>query len=644
MGRLTLSGKFVVPGAIFAGALAVRLVGVDFGLPYAYNWDEPYIAIPVLRFWMEGDWLPHFYNYPAGYIYLHFLTAPLSYFLAVIRDGGAPSKLTFTDFYLVGRLTTVAFGVTAIGLVYSFARRLTGDRWAGAFAAAFLAVLPLHVAGSRYMTTDVPMAATAFAAAFVFAIYLGRRDLPTLLSAAVLFGAAAGIKYNAAFFAVPAAAFVALGERSWLRAALFIGTVAGGFLLLNPGVVLEHTVFLRDVFYDSRQYFSTGDATGATLFQWPRFFAHLWSYALTPGPLLLAAAGTALLVWRERRQAVYFLMFPLSYAVFLAVIRVTHVRTLQPVLPYAAVLAGVAAAAGARALRRRFGPLATGAAVALLCGAVFFRPAFITARETAALLGGDDRTLAKEWFESRVPWPQRVAKESGNWAPLSRGGQLDGPPLDEDKYEVHVGPYIVADDAAAYAAAGFTYLVALNLNESLDRAVSADPARADLYRRNYSSLVAHASPVLVLRPRKYAAPFGVQIFRLDDETLRRSRPPLRGVRFDGGWVRSEEAPFRKMPRVEGRFVLEAPARAGACFTAPAERFRVTAVAERLAGEPRLVLEVDGVEVAAEELRGTAAVATSPLAAPPYFRHLAVRCLGPPGSRARLKSAVVEEAR
>jgi 4-amino-4-deoxy-L-arabinose transferase-like glycosyltransferase len=630
-----------LPGVIFLGALAVRLVAVDFGLPYAYNYDEPFVAMPVLRFVSEGEWLPHYYRYPSGYIYLQFFTTPLSCLLHAVRQGGAPKA--FTDFYLVGRLSTVAFGVTAVALVYFFTRRLAGVRWAGAFAAAVLALSPLHVAGSRFMTTDVPMATTAFAAVFVLTSYLRRGDLRYLAGAAVLFGAAIAIKYNATFFFIPAAILVAIRERNWTRPALLVGMAAVIFLLLNPGVAFDRAVFFGDVFRDSRHYFYLGDATGTAFFPWPRFLAHLWSYALTPGPFLLAAAGAVLLLWRERRAGICFLIFPLSYSLFMVFIRITHVRTLQPLLPFAAVLAGYAAAVGMRELGRRVGPRPAGVIAAVLCVAALSRPAYITVRETAGLLQPDNRTLAKEWFEANVPWPQLIAKESGNPASLARGGQLDGPPLEASEYEIHVAPCVVARDAASYAAAGYTYVVVPDLEESLNRAVAADPAGADGYRRNYSSLLEDASPVLMIEPRKYGPPFGVQIYRLRDETLRSHRPPRRGVVFREKWVRSEADPSRKMGRVEGRFALEAPARAGACFTAPAERFRVVAFAEVLAGDPRIVLEVDGAEVAAKDLSESGVVKSPPLAAPPYYRHLAVRCIGPAGSRARLKSVIVDAA-
>jgi hypothetical protein len=65
--------------------------------------------------------------------------------------------------------------------------------------------------------------------------------------------------------------------------------------------------------------------------------------------------------------------------------------------------------------------------------------------------------------------------------------------------------------------------------------------------------------------------------------------------------------------------------------------------EPLKGTPRVVIEVDGEKVAERDLRGGDVVVTPVLKAPPYFRHLAVRCLGPEGSEAVLKRTSVKPA-
>jgi hypothetical protein len=644
MNRSTFVRGLTVPGAIFAGAFVVRLVGIDFGLPYMYHWDEHYLVTPIRQFLISGDLLPHMYCYPSAYIYLQFLFTPISYLLFILKGGpAARAAMNPADFVLVGRSVTACVGAAAAVLVYYFAGRIWRDRLAGVIAAAVLALSPLHAMDSRYLTTDVPMATAAFLGFFLLSLYLEKRSTKVLVWAGAAFGAAVAFKYNAAFFVAAAVAVVAVNDRSWRRPLALGGAAVLGFLVLMPGMILENAVFRRDVHFISTEYFVTGYEKVPVTFIYIPYIRQLWLYTMTPAPLLCAAAGLAVLLYRGRWRAAPFLILPAAYVVFLAVPRVYFNRGLEPVLPYACLLAGLGAAVFLRSIKRKLKPAVAGAAAAAFLVLLFVRPAALTAREAAVLTREDRRTAAKEWFEAEAPWPACVAKEARNSMPQVQGGQTETPPIDADKYDVRTYQYLVCLSADDLARAGVVYLMTPNLKAEYESFSRVFPSRAKEGRRDYDSILENSEQVLYLpSPRRDFRP-AVEIYRLHDDVLRRNNPPRKDLCFREKWVCSEEAPFRKMPRAEGRFVLEAPARAGACFTAPAERFRLTAVAERLAGEPRLVLEVDGVEVAAEELRGTAAVATSPLAAPPYFRHLAVRCLGPPGSRAKLKSAVVEPA-
>jgi hypothetical protein len=350
-----------------------------------------------------------------------------------------------------------------------------------------------------------------------------------------------------------------------------------------------------------------------------------------------------LLIYGKRRHAAVFVLFPATYALFLAGIKVHFGRGLEPILPYLCLLAGLAAASFVRFLRSKLRPAAAVAVAAAFLVLLFVRPAIITGREAGLLMGEDRRTQAKTWFEARVPWPACVEKEALNPAPQAEGGQTETPPLDPDKYGVRASAFLVDRPIDAFARAGVVYLLTPDLEANCDLYCRVFPARAEESRRNYDSILAGTERVLYLsRPQADFRP-AVEVYRIHDDVLRRNNPPRGGVGFDGKWVRSEADPSRRMGRVRGRFALEAPARAGACFTAPAERFRVVVLTEVLAGDPRIVLEVDGVEVAAKDLSEGGVVKSPPLAAPPYYRHLAVRCIGPAGSRARLKSVIVNAA-
>jgi 4-amino-4-deoxy-L-arabinose transferase-like glycosyltransferase len=295
-GRIT-KRDVAVPGGLFLGALAIRLVGIGFGLPYMYYWDEGFIASPVKNFLAAGELFPHFYHYPSGYMYLQFLAAPISYLIFILKNGPAPvAAMELSDYLLVGRSLTAVIGAAAAVLVYWFAVRLWRDRLAGTIAGILLALSPLSVADSRALATDVPMAAAAFLGVFLIFLYLERGDWKTLIAAGAVMGAAVGVKYNAALFAAVGVVVVAFRDRNCLRPIVFAGTAVLAFLVLVPGIIFEHRVFFQDVLMVSKYYFVTGEPKPAFVFPLWHYFGQLWSYGLTPGPLVLAAAGLALFI------------------------------------------------------------------------------------------------------------------------------------------------------------------------------------------------------------------------------------------------------------------------------------------------------------------------------------------------------------
>src|SRR5262249_49500802 len=57
---------------ILALALIIRLVGIQFGLPYVYFTDEALLVNHAVAFG-TGDLNPHFFGYPSLYMYVLFV-------------------------------------------------------------------------------------------------------------------------------------------------------------------------------------------------------------------------------------------------------------------------------------------------------------------------------------------------------------------------------------------------------------------------------------------------------------------------------------------------------------------------------------------------------------------------------------------
>ena len=144
-------------------ALTLRLVGTDWGEPYGYHYDEPAIVAPALRIVESGDPNPHFFRYPSALIYVESVVVWLQHRLAgmdLARASGAaygPADLGPWTWpaLLGGRRVVAVLGTAAVGAGAWLAASCGGTA-AAVLAAWMLAVLPLHVEHSHYLTTDVP--------------------------------------------------------------------------------------------------------------------------------------------------------------------------------------------------------------------------------------------------------------------------------------------------------------------------------------------------------------------------------------------------------------------------------------------------------------------------------------------------------
>lgn len=161
--------------AIAIVALALRFVNLGWGQPFVYHPDEWVVVNPALNMVRTGSWNPGLFTYPSGLIYverfiisgLHLLNAVVS--LATSSTGGyagtswrGPSDalLEQFDYFYAGRAFVAVVGAL-MALPTYFAARSVSNVFGGIAAAVVIAVAPLAVSNSHYLTTDVPTAALA---------------------------------------------------------------------------------------------------------------------------------------------------------------------------------------------------------------------------------------------------------------------------------------------------------------------------------------------------------------------------------------------------------------------------------------------------------------------------------------------------
>jgi Glycosyltransferase family 87 len=360
-------GAQVALAAVLAGAAALRIPGLENGLPYAtlLNPDEQSIVPRAWHMVHGGGPDPHWFDYPTFVLYLF---APFQAW----QD--RPSVLT-------ARILIVLLAVGAVAASWWLGKRAYGPL-AGTVAAAIVAVETTHVLYSHMAVTDVPL--TLGVAVSLALMVSGRLEWAGLAA-----GLATGAKYPGVFLAAP---LLVAGWRQWRRIAVAAALGAAAFLATSPYVLVHPGQAAHEAFRVqrlAREGWLGFEHDHISLVAFP---ARLWSGM---GPVLIvAAAGLGFALWRRSRTDLILAAFAVVYFVDLLTLRAHFDRYVLPLVPPLGVLAG-----RLRAL----------APVTLLLLAV---PLTWSIRKDVELARTDTRIVAHDWIEGHVSPGARVAADS----------------------------------------------------------------------------------------------------------------------------------------------------------------------------------------------------------------------------------------
>lgn len=356
--RSNWGGPRAALAAVLGVAAALRLTGIEYGLPYGnlLDPDEQNIVPRAWKMTHGGGADPGWFDYPTLVMYL---LAPFEW----LAD--APS-------YLTARLVVVALALGAVAATWWLGRASFGTV-AGFVGAAAVAVETTHVAYSRAAVTDVPL--TLFVAVALALLVTGRLEL-----AGVAAGLAIGCKYPGVFLLVPLAV---AGWRQWRRLAVSSACALLVFAASSPFFFAHLGDALGDVARVQRR-----GRQGWLGFEHDHsapvaFVDRLWEGM---GPfLLLALAGLVAAAVRRKRAELVLGSFVVAYFLDLLTLDAHHDRYVLPLVPPLAVLAG------------RFRALAPVAVVLLVV------PLTWSVRDAAEHTRTDTRVVAARWIAEHVP-------------------------------------------------------------------------------------------------------------------------------------------------------------------------------------------------------------------------------------------------
>ncbi|HQZ40153.1 MAG TPA: glycosyltransferase family 39 protein [Vicinamibacterales bacterium] len=394
-------------GGIALGALALRVWGLDFGLPLWSNYyirpDESLIVEAALRVGQD----PRFYVYPALMSWVSGVGFAAYHAVAALADPSVPGSLaahaarSVDGYFMLARLVSAVAGAAVVFPVFTLAAGL-GSASAGLMASALVAAAPLAVRDAHFGVTDTLMTTLAACAlARTAALSDAARRTRALLVVGLLAGLTVGTKYTGVFFlpAIAAGVWVSATGRAWRDLALAGLAAAGVFVVINPYAVLHLGDLLAIARMLTDDVFHRQGASGV----WTPLvgLANMWR-PLRHGPgldagSLLALLGMAAVVWRRTAMVptVVTVMAVAGMALPLFLGQVVVSRYVLPLVPLVAVFAAVALSAPpARGLRR----------AAMLAGVALVAASAAEAAWLDRILSRDDtRTLAGRWMAATLP-------------------------------------------------------------------------------------------------------------------------------------------------------------------------------------------------------------------------------------------------
>ena len=426
----------IVLAVACALGLALRVVGLQYGLPHVYNPDEVSIMTRALSF-AKGTLNPENFLYPTFFFYVLF--AWVGAWLGVLwlsgRVGslGELQQLYFGDpttIYTAGRLLGAVAGTATIALVYALGRQIANARIALA-AAMFVAVSPLHVRDSHYVKHDVP-ATLLIVLAYVamLRVWPGTSGRPAtrrdVWIAAAACGAAFSTHYYCVFLAVPLLAVVVAhartdGPRAVLRECLAAAVISAGvFFALSPYILLEPATVWRDVTANREIVVDRAVEEGAFT-PGVRYSEMLLHDTAGIHIVLLAAVGIMMMLRHQTSVAFLLLAFPIPFFLFITN-TYPATRYLNPLVPFVAIFGAYGTGclgAGISRLVPRRGAWRPNATIFWVIAVLAAAPAFVQSARTDLFMRQEDtRTTALRLLAQTVPPGSGVALQPYS-APLA---------------------------------------------------------------------------------------------------------------------------------------------------------------------------------------------------------------------------------
>src|SRR5438132_5897563 len=396
--------------------VGLRLLLASHRLPL--NIDEANVVDRALRLFAEGP-NPRWFIYPSLFPYTVALSEGVLFGLRCML-GLSPTPEAFVDWYfteplgvyMAARIWSIGAGAATLGLVYLLGKRLASPQ-VGLWAAAFLAVSPMHIYYSAIAKPDAAMVLAMYAAGVLAVGYLQEQRSAAPWGAAIMGGLAATLKYpgGAAWVAAPVALFFAPSSGRcvvlirMVQVALLGLLAAAVFVAGSPFFVVEPALVRHDL--EGLVQTSLRGLPGMEgVTTWDLYLSRALPYALSYPLLGIAAWGVVVLLQQDRRGTVVALAPAVAYAVPTFAASLAQFGFVLPLVPALCLCAGAGLDALSSALSRvPWKRLVVQGSLALLC---IVSPVFASVCEMVKAQRPTAQERTAQWIREHLPVGSRI--------------------------------------------------------------------------------------------------------------------------------------------------------------------------------------------------------------------------------------------
>ncbi|MEK7485795.1 MAG: glycosyltransferase family 39 protein [Planctomycetota bacterium] len=404
------NSKWILPLILCIGGV-VRLWGIHFGLPHTDCRPDETTLIQIALGFFQGDWNPHFFNYPSFYPYSLFVLYS-GYFQLRDWGGASPEDLLFeitwtpTNLYLISRLFSATAGILTLWILFRLARLLENQKvaWVSAF---YLSFCYLHVRDSHFGTTDILMTFWSYCALYQLLQYQQKPSFRLLFWSSFFTGIALSTKYGAVFLFLSMVAIVATQRDRSFRLkgkdlSLYLLLSLFFFLVGTPYALFDWNQFSSD-FLDEMQHLSEGHHQ---IILGKGFGYHLrysLPYGMTWTLFLLSLVGIVIHFRTSFRKAFVFYLFPCCVYLSAGKGYTVFIRYMIPLLPALCLSAGIATVALSNCFQLRFPRLLP------ILACLFLSPSITQVILLDKILSQpDNRVICADWIDQNIPESQSI--------------------------------------------------------------------------------------------------------------------------------------------------------------------------------------------------------------------------------------------